>query len=130
MSHSRVQQAANLNSIRAKTLELAIYSSNPGPNDTGTEMTSSGGYLRQSITFGTTQTESDGTYILNSNLVSFPTATGDWSATASHYAVREVGGSMLNYGPLQELGVDATRSVRTGDTFRVAIGTLKIKEFD
>jgi hypothetical protein len=130
MSHSRVQQAANLNALRGLNLELAIYSSNPGPSDSGTEMTSSGGYARQTIAFGVPQTESDGTYILNSALVSFPTASGDWSAVASHYGIREVGGSLRNYGPLQELGVDTTRSVRTGDTFRVAPNTLKVKEFD
>ena len=130
MPYSRVQQAENLANIRSKTLEIALYSTNPGPSDTGTEI-SGGAYARQSIAFTAPQSTSDGTYITNSTLISFPQASGNWSAAAAYYAVRDaVGGDMINYGPLQELGVNTTRTVNTGDTFRIAANTLIIKEKD
>lgn len=129
MPYSRTQQAINLNSIRAKTLELALYSSNPTASDTGNEI-SGGAYARQTVTFTSPQTVSDGTLMSNSTVISFPVATGDWSAPVTHFAVREVGGPLLIYGTTQELGIDTSRTIRTGDVFRVAANTLIHKELD
>lgn len=129
MSYSRTQQAINLNSIRSKTLELALYSTNPTASDTGTEI-SGGAYARQPVSFTAPQAVSDGTYMSNVSTISFPTATGDWSAPVTHFAVREVGGSMLIYGTTQELGINTSRTIRTGDVFRVAANTLVHKELD
>lgn len=130
MPNSRIQQSQNLNLIRAKSLELALYSSNPGPSDNGVEITSGGGYIRRSISFAAPQTDVDGSYITNDALVSFPTASGDWSAPITHYAVREVGNGCVFYGPIQDLGVNTTRTVRTGDTFRIAPNAIVHKEYD
>ena len=129
MAYSRTQQAINLNAIRAKTLELALYSTNPTPSDSGTEI-SGGGYIRQTFTFTVPVAVSDGTYMSNSSTISFPTASGDWSATVTHFTVREAGGGMLIYGTLQELGLDTSRTIRTGDIFRVAANTFIHKEED
>ena len=129
MPYSRTQQAANLNSIRAKTLEIALYSSNPTSSDSGTEITG-GAYARQSITFTVPLAVADGTYISNTAIVSFPQASGDYSAPVTHWAVREVAGAMQFYGTTQELGLDTSRTIRTGDTFRFAANTLVHKELD
>lgn len=129
MPYSRTQQTSNLNAIRAKTLELALYSTNPTASDTGSEITG-GGYVRQSISFTTPQAVIDGVYMTNTATLSFPTATGDYSAPVSHFAVREVGGDMMFYGTTQELGLDTSRTIRAGDIFRVAANTLVHKELD
>lgn len=130
MSLSRVQQTELLNLIRAKTTVIALYSTNPGSADNGTEITG-GAYARQSIAFTAPASAGDGTYIANNAVITFPTASGDWSAPVSHYAVRDSGNNdCLFYGPLQELGVDTTRTVRTGDKFQIASNTLIHKEFD
>lgn len=129
MPYSRTQQTSNLNAIRAKTLELALYSTNPTASDTGSEITG-GGYVRQSISFTTPQAVIDGVYMTNTATLSFPTATGDYSAPVSHFAVREVGGGMMFYGTTQELGLDTSRTIRAGDIFRVAANTLVHKELD
>lgn len=129
MSYSRAQQIVNMNAIRAKTLELALYSTNPTALDTGTEI-SGGGYARQTFTFTVPQTLSDGAYITNVAIISFPQASGDWSAPATHFGVREVSGGLLIKGTLQDLGIDTSRTIRVGDTFRVAANTLVHKEQD
>lgn len=129
MTCSRAQQTSNINDIRAKSLEVALYSTNPTGTDVGTEITG-GGYVRRAIALTAPTTVSDGVYTSNDALISFPTASGDYSAAVSHYGVREIAGPLQFYGPLQELGVDTTRTVRTGDTFRIAVNTLIHKEQD
>lgn len=130
MPYSRVQQYENLNNVRAKTLEIALFSTNPGASGTGTELTASGGYARQSITFAAPQVGGGGAYIANDTLINFGAASGDYSAAISYWAVYEVGGDLVTYGVFQELGVDSTRTIRTGDAFRIAIGTIVHRERD
>lgn len=129
MSYSRIQQRANLNAIRAKTLQVALYSSNPTALDVGNEITG-GGYTRQSVTFNVPQDISDGSYIANTSLISFPVASGDYSAPITHFAAREVGGPLTFFGTTKELGMDTSRTIRTGDVFRIAANTLIHKEQD
>lgn len=129
MSYSRTQQRANLNAIRAKTLQVALYSSNPTALDIGNEITG-GAYGRQSVTFNAPQDLSDGCYIGNTSLISFATASGDYSAPVTHFAVREVGGPLVFFGTTQDLGMNTSRTIRTGDVFRIAANTLVHKEQD
>lgn len=129
MPYSRTQQSINLNAIRAKTLEVALYSSNPTASDMGTEI-AGGAYVRQSVSFTVPQAVADGTYMSNTATISFPQATGDYSAPITHFVVREIGGPMLIYGTTQELGLDTSRTIRTGDIFRIAANTLVHKELD
>lgn len=129
MPYSRVQQYENLNNVRAKALEIALFSTNPGASGAGTELTASGGYTRQSITFGAPQVGGGGAYIANDTLINFGASSGDYSAPISHWAIYASGG-LVSYGVFQELGVDSTRTIRTGDAFRIAIGTIIIRERD
>lgn len=130
MAYSRVQQVENLNNIRAKNLELALYSTNPGPDDSGSELGASGSYARIPITFAAPVQVSDGSYIANNSVVTFPQATSDWSAIVAYWGVREVAGGLIAYGALTTSGVPTSRVVRSGDVFPVAVGTCRIKELD
>ena len=107
MPYSRVTQTSNLNAIRAKTCEVALYGSNPTANDTATEV-SGAGYARVSVSFTTPAATGSGVYISNSTALTFPVCTGDYPFPVTHFAVREVGGPMLFYGTLQELGIDTS----------------------
>jgi hypothetical protein len=130
MAYSRTHQVEILNLIKNKTLELALYSTNPTQADVGAEIGVAGGYARETVTFANPVQVSDGTYIANDDVISFNQASADWSAPVAYWGVRIVGGALVAYGPTKNLGVNTTRTVRTGDVFQVAIGTLKIKEMD
>lgn len=78
------------------TVYMALYTSNPGDDDTGTEV-SGNGYQRQPVTFSAASNRQ----IVNSNQVEFPEATGPWG-TITHFGLRdaETGGNLLFYGAL------------------------------
>lgn len=78
------------------TVYMALYTSNPGDGDTGTEV-SGNGYQRQSVTFSAASNRR----IVNSNQVEFPEATGPWG-TITHFGLRDAqtGGNLLFYGAL------------------------------
>jgi hypothetical protein len=96
---------------------LALYTTDPTDADTGTEV-SGGSYARQSITFGA---PSNGV-TTNTAAIEFPQATGSWG-TITHVAIRDAltTGNMLYHTPL-----DASKTIATGDIFRVAIGSLSV----
>lgn len=99
------------------TTYLALYTSDPTDADTGTEI-SGGSYARQSITFGA---PSNGVST-NSAAIEFPQATGSWG-TITHVAIRDAltTGNMLYHTPL-----DASKTIASGDIFRIAIGSLSV----
>jgi hypothetical protein len=96
---------------------LALYTTDPTDADTGTEV-SGGSYARQSITFGA---PSNGVST-NSAAIEFPQATGSWG-TITHVAIRDAltTGNMLYHTPL-----DASKTIASGDIFRIAIGSLSV----
>ena len=99
------------------TVYLALYTSDPTDADTGTEV-SGNGYARQAITFGA---PSNGV-TTNSAAIEFPQATGSWG-TVTHVGIRDAltTGNLLFHTPL-----DASKTIATGDVFRVAIGSLSV----
>jgi hypothetical protein len=125
---SRTQQAIILTEIKTHALELALYSTDPTASDIGTEI-AGGSYARQSATFGANTVVSGGTQIANTALVTFPQASSDW-ATASHWGVRVVGGALIAHGQLTQSGVATTRTVRTGDIYQQAVGTVILRVSD
>lgn len=125
---SRAQQGIILTAIKANSLELALYSTNPTASDVGTEVVG-GGYSRKSITFGTNTVVSDGTQISNTGVVTFTQASNDWT-TATHWGLRIVGGALVTYGTLSQGGVATSRTIRTGDIYQQAIGSVVIKVGD
>ena len=96
---------------------LALYTSDPTDADSGTEVTGNA-YARQAITFGA---PSNGVST-NTAAIEFPQATGSWG-TVTHVAIRDAltTGNMLFHTPL-----DASKTIATGDVFRVAIGSLSV----
>ena len=99
------------------TVYLGLFTSDPTDANTGTEV-SGGSYARQSITFGA---PSNGVST-NSAAIEFPQATGSWG-TITHVAIRDAlsAGNMLYHTPL-----DASKTIASGDIFRIAIGSLSV----
>jgi hypothetical protein len=99
------------------TVYVALYTTDPTDADTGTEV-SGNGYARQSVTFSA---PSDGA-TSNSAAVEFPQATGSWG-TVAYIGIRDAssGGNLLYHTPL-----DASKTIATGDVFRIAIGSLTV----
>jgi hypothetical protein len=99
------------------TVYLALYTSDPTDADTGTEVTG-GSYARQSITFGA---PSNGVST-NSAAIEFPQAGASWG-TVSYVGIRDAStaGNLLFHTAL-----DASKTIATGDVFRVAIGSLSV----
>lgn len=99
------------------TVYLALYTSDPTDADTGTEVTGNA-YARQSITFGA---PSNGVST-NSAAIEFPQATGSWG-TVAYIGIRDAStaGNLLYHTAL-----DASKTIATGDVFKVAIGSLSV----
>lgn len=99
------------------TVYLALYTTDPTDADSGTEVSGSA-YARQSITFGA---PSNGVST-NSAAIEFPQATGSWG-TVAYVGIRDAStaGNLLYHTPL-----DASKTIATGDVFRVAIGSLSV----
>lgn len=99
------------------TVYVALYTTDPTDADTGTEV-SGNGYARQSVAFSS---PSNGV-TSNSGAVEFPQATGSWG-TVAYIGLRDAssGGNLLFHTAL-----DASKSIATGDVFRIAIGSLTV----
>jgi hypothetical protein len=99
------------------TVYVALYTTDPTDADTGTEV-SGNGYARQSVTFGA---PSNGASV-NSGAVEFPQATGSWG-TIAYIGLRDAssGGNLLYHSPL-----DASKTISTGDVFRISAGNLSV----
>lgn len=98
------------------TLYLAIHTSNPAEDNTGTEVSGSA-YARQSVAFTVTNN-----LATNTAAVEFPTATGSWG-TLSHVGVYDAltGGNLMAYAALT-----TSKIIDTNDVFRVPAGDLDI----
>ena len=99
------------------TVFLALYTSDPTDADSGTECSGSG-YARQSITFGA---PANGVST-NSAAIEYAQAGGSWG-TISHIGIRDAvtAGNLLYHSAL-----DASKTIATGDVFRVAAGSLSV----
>ena len=96
---------------------LGLYTSDPTDADTGTEVTG-GSYARQAITFGA---PSDGV-TSNTAAIEFPQATANWG-TVGWIGIEDAltGGNLLYHSPL-----DASKTIQSGDIFKIAIGSLSV----
>jgi hypothetical protein len=99
------------------TVYVALYTTDPTDADTGTEV-SGNGYARQSVTFSAPSNGATS----NSAAVEFPQATGSWG-TVAYIGLRDAssGGNLLFHTAL-----DASKTIATGDVFRIAIGSLTV----
>jgi hypothetical protein len=96
---------------------IGLYTSDPTDADTGTEVTG-GSYARQAVTFGA---PSDGVST-NTAAIEFPQATGTWG-TVGWIGIEDAstGGNLLYHTAL-----DASKTIATGDIFKIAIGSLSV----
>jgi hypothetical protein len=99
------------------TVYLALYTSDPTDADTGTEVSGTS-YARQSITFGAPSNGAS----TNSAAIEFPQAGGSWG-TVTHVGIRDAStaGNLLYHTAL-----DASKTIATGDVFRIASGSLSV----
>jgi hypothetical protein len=99
------------------TVYVALYTTDPTDADTGTEV-SGNGYARQSVTFSAPSNGATS----NSSAVEFPQATGSWG-TVAYIGLRDAssGGNLLYHTAL-----DASKTIATGDVFRISAGSLTV----
>tara|TARA_Y100000114_G_scaffold2285_1_gene1906 strand:+ start:766 stop:1146 length:381 start_codon:yes stop_codon:yes gene_type:complete len=95
---------------------VALYTVAPTDSTTGTEV-SGGGYARQSASFTTT-----GNAATNASAIEYPTATGNYGTVVA-VAILDASssGNMLAYATLS-----ASKTISTGDVFRIPAGDLDI----
>jgi hypothetical protein len=99
------------------TVYVALYTTDPTDADTGTECSGTS-YARQAVTFGA---PSNGVST-NSAAVEFPQAGGAWG-TITHIGLRDAStaGNLLYHTAL-----DASKTIATGDVFRIATSSLSV----
>jgi len=95
---------------------LGLFTSVPGETGGGTELSGSA-YVRKSVAFTTS-----GNTTSNNAAIEFPTATGNWG-TVTHVGVFDAStsGNLMAYATLS-----ASKTIETGDVFRVPSGDLDI----
>ena len=96
---------------------MALYTVAPTDSSTGTEVTG-GGYARQTVTLTTS-----GSDTTNSGAVEYPTATAGYGTVVAVAVLDGSGGSanMLAYASLT-----SSKTIATGDVFRIPAGDLDI----
>lgn len=97
---------------------LALYTSNPAEDNSGTEVSTSGtAYARQSASFTVS-----GNSASNTSEIEFPTATASFG-TVTHAAVFDAstGGNMIAYAALA-----TSKTIDTGDVMRVPASDFDI----
>jgi|SRR5579871_2592046 len=101
------------------TVYLALYTTNPNPNNSGTEVSTSGGsgYVRQAISWASVGSNLS---VANNAVITFPTASTNWGAI-TYLALFDAvsGGNMLMFTPLA-----SSILINSGSIFQTAIGNL------
>jgi len=99
------------------TVYVGLYTSDPTDANTGTEC-SGASYARKSATFGA---PSNGVSTTTAD-VTFDQATGSWG-TISHIGILDAStsGNLLYHTAL-----DASKTIDTGDIFKIASGSLTV----
>ena len=99
------------------TVYVSLWTSDPTDAGSGTEV-SGGSYARTAVTFGA---PSNGVTTNNAD-VTFPTATGSWG-TVGWIGINDAvsSGNLLYHSPLT-----TSKTIDTGDIFKIAIGSLSV----
>ena len=97
---------------------VALFTSNPAEDGSGTEVSTSGtAYVRKTVSFTVS-----GNLATNSGAIEFPTATASFG-TVTHIGVFDAStsGNLIAYSALS-----ASKAIATGDVFRIPTGDLDI----
>ena len=99
------------------TVYVSLYTSDPTDADTGTEV-SGGSYARTAVTFGAPSNGAS----TNNAAVEFPQATGSWG-TVGWIGILDAStsGNLLYHTAL-----DASKTIASGDIFKIATGSLSV----
>ena len=99
------------------TVYVGLYTTDPTDANTGTEV-SGGSYARTAVTFAA---PSNGV-TTNNAAVEFPQATGSWG-TVGWIGILDAStaGNLLYHTPL-----DASKTIASGDIFKIATGSLSV----
>jgi hypothetical protein len=99
------------------TVYVALFTTDPTDAASGTEV-SGGSYARTSVTFAA---PSNGASASNADCT-FPTCTSTWG-TVSHIGIFDAStaGNLLYHTPL-----DTSKTIETGDIFKIASGSLTV----
>jgi hypothetical protein len=103
------------------TVYVSLWTSNPGDDGSGTEVSTSGtGYARTAVSFATASGTSGN--VLNDADVTFPTATASWG-TVGWIGINDnsTGGNLLYHTAL-----DTAKAIDSGDIFKIATGNLSV----
>jgi hypothetical protein len=103
------------------TVYVCLFTSSPGDDASGTEVTDANNYSRQAETF---DDPSGGGVTANSGVLTFPTASGSWG-TISHFAIYD----NASHGTGNQLfwaAVDSSQAITTDDVAEWAAGALDI----
>ena len=97
---------------------VALFTSNPAEDGSGTEVSTSGtAYARRTVAFTVS-----GNLATNNAAIEFPTATASFG-TVTHIGVFDAStsGNLIAYSALS-----ASKAISTGDVFRIPTGDLDI----
>ena len=97
---------------------VALFTSNPAEDASGTEVSTSGtAYVRKTVAFTVS-----GNLATNNAAIEFPTATASFG-TVTHIGVFDAStsGNLIAYSALS-----ASKAIATGDVFRIPTGDLDI----
>ena len=99
------------------TVYVALFTTDPTDAASGTEVTG-GSYARTSVAFAA---PSNGASASNADCT-FPTCTSTWG-TVSHIGIFDAStsGNLLYHTPL-----DTSKTIETGDIFKIASGSLTV----
>lgn len=99
------------------TVYVALFTSDPTDAGSGTEV-SGGSYARQSATFGA---PSNGASVTTAD-ITFPTATGNWG-TVGWIGIYD---ALTTGNLLYHTALDASKTIETGDIFKISAGNLSV----
>ena len=101
------------------SIYIALYTSNPTDADSGSEP-SGNNYARVQVTAWDAPSTPGVTQ--NTNVITFPTASGSWG-TITHVGIRDAssGGNLLFHGALAE-----SKAIGTNDVFQFPAGSLDV----
>ena len=124
MPKGNTYNTSTLSANLAGTLYLALFSTNPGGDGSGTEISYSG-YARKPIVWGTPSINGALGEIKNTNLIEFGTVPSTTGQSAAYAAIMSqlTGGNVIYYGPL-----GASYSLIMGVKPTVPIGSLTATE--
>jgi hypothetical protein len=99
------------------TVYVGLFTSDPTDAGSGTEV-AGGSYARVAVTFGA---PSNGVST-NSAAVEFAQATANWG-TVSHIGIHD---ALTTGNLLFHTALDTSKTIETGDIFKIAIGSLSV----